>query len=87
MSKSADEDVRNCELPGSLDYLRSISRQDKNDPTWPVPSFDARDWAEAFHKQFPSVPEDVALAWFAGALMRGYDQHAFTAPRLPGVER
>jgi len=46
----------------------------RDDPNWPLPSFDARDWAEAFHKQFPAVPEDVALSWFANALMRGYDE-------------
>lgn len=43
-------------------------------PDWPIPSFDARDWAEVFCKRFPSVPEDDALAWFANALMRGYDE-------------
>jgi len=45
-------------------------------PDWPLPSFDARDWAEAFHARFPSVPIDDALAWFANALMRGYDEGA-----------
>lgn len=43
-------------------------------PDWPLPSFDARDWAKAFCKRFPSVPEDDAIAWFANALMRGYDE-------------
>lgn len=43
-------------------------------PDWPLPSFDARDWAAAFVKQFPTFDEGTALAWFAGALMRGYDE-------------
>jgi len=43
-------------------------------PDWPLPSFDARDWAEAFCKRNPSVEFDVALTWFANALMRGYDE-------------
>lgn len=46
----------------------------KERPDWPLPSFDARDWAEAFCKVFPSVSEDDALGWFANALMRGYDE-------------
>lgn len=52
---------------------------------WPLPSFDAKDWAEAFCRRFiittragydsATVEDDVGLmiAWFAGALMRGYD--------------
>jgi hypothetical protein len=43
-------------------------------PDWPLPSFDARDWAKAFCKRFPTVPEDDAIAWFANALMRGFDE-------------
>lgn len=46
----------------------------KSRPDWPLPSFDARDWAEAFCKRFPSVTEDDALGWFANALMRGFDE-------------
>lgn len=45
-------------------------------PDWPLPSFDAMDWAKAFNQRFPSVPIDDALGWFANALMRGYDEHA-----------
>jgi hypothetical protein len=45
-------------------------------PDWPLPSFDARDWAAAFCKLNPSIDEDLMLAWFANALMRGYDEHA-----------
>ncbi len=46
----------------------------KERPDWPLPSFDAKDWAEAFCKRHPEVSVDDALAWFANALMRGYDQ-------------
>lgn len=51
-------------------------------PDWPLPSFDAKDWAEAFHKRFPAVPVDDALGWFANALMRGYDEHAARAAKI-----
>jgi hypothetical protein len=47
---------------------------DKERPDWPLPSFDARDWAEAFCKLNPSIEEDLMITWFANALMRGYDQ-------------
>jgi hypothetical protein len=43
---------------------------------WPMPSFDAMDWAEAFNKQYPAIAVDNLLPWFAGALMRGFDEHA-----------
>lgn len=44
-------------------------------------SFDARDWATAWLEtiaQNPSIPTDegTMIAWFANALMRGYDEHA-----------
>ena len=54
-------------------------------PDWPLPSFDARDWAKAFCRRFmvlhrdgydtKPVDDDEALmvTWFANALMRGYD--------------
>ena len=47
-------------------------------PDWPLPSFDARDWAAEFcriaktHGQ--EIDESWMVAWFANALMRGYDQ-------------
>lgn len=47
-----------------------------NEATEPVQSFDARDWAAAFCKQFPAMDEATMTAWFANALMRGYDQKA-----------
>lgn len=53
-------------------------------PDWPLPSFDARDWAAAFckianeqgHKNGLGEPIDEAwmISWFANALMRGYDE-------------
>jgi hypothetical protein len=47
---------------------------------WPLPSFDARDWAEAFHARFPEVDEELMVGWFASALMRGFDEHASRYP-------
>lgn len=53
-------------------------------PDWPLPSFDARDWARAFCRRFGVTQDGSALVrddahelmvvWFANALMRGYDQ-------------
>ncbi len=51
-------------------------RPDHERPDWPLPSFDAQDWAKAFCKINPGVPEDVMIGWFANALMRGFDEHA-----------
>lgn len=53
----------------------------KDRPDWPLPSFDALDWAEAFVKRVSEKPgiatdEGTMLAWFAGALMRGYDEQS-----------
>lgn len=47
-------------------------------PDWPLPSFDARDWAAAFIAKNPNcgVDEETMLGWFANALMRGFDEHA-----------
>lgn len=55
-------------------------------PDWPLPSFDAQDWAAAFVKTATKLgyadgagnPIDEAwmVTWFAGALMRGFDEHA-----------
>lgn len=51
---------------------------------WPLPSFDARDWAQAFCKVNPSVDESTMIGWFANALMRGYDEAR--ADDVKGVE-
>lgn len=49
-------------------------------PDWPLPSFDARDWAAAFCKiakqHGQDIDEEWMVTWFANALMRGYDQRA-----------
>jgi hypothetical protein len=64
------------EPDGMLKYLQVISdpQAHRDDPNWPLPSFDARDWAQAFCERYPQMDQDVMLAWFANALMRGYDQ-------------
>ena len=50
-------------------------RDPKSRPDWPLPSFDAQNWAEAFCKAFPEVSDiDTVRSWFANALMRGYDE-------------
>lgn len=51
---------------------------------WPLPSFAATDWAEAFCKtatmlgykdvEGKPIDEGWMISWFANALMRGYDQ-------------
>lgn len=53
----------------------------KERPDWPLPSFDARDWAEAFVKTamtlgYSAMDEGWLQSWFANALMRGYDERA-----------
>ena len=52
-------------------------------PDWPLPSFDARDWAAAFLKRNPScgVDEGTLIGWFANALMRGFDERMARARR------
>ena len=51
-------------------------RPDHERPDWPLPSLDARDWAKAFLRAHPNcgLQEDALIAWFANALMRGYDE-------------
>jgi hypothetical protein len=48
-------------------------------------SFDARDWARAFVEHVTAQPtiatdEGTLIAWFANALMRGWDEHARRCP-------
>lgn len=60
-------------------------------PDWPLPSFDAQDWAAAFckivnqrgFKDLAGEPLDEGwmITWFANALMRGYDEHAARCPQ------
>ena len=74
------------ELDGMAAYYAAIRNPDRNDPSWPLPSFDARDWAEAFCKRYPMIDDGVALGWFANALMRGYDQASVLAPEQQQAE-
>jgi hypothetical protein len=52
------------------------STKPEDRPDWPLPSFDARDWAKAFCKTNPAMDEEIMVVWFANALMRGYDQRS-----------
>lgn len=52
-------------------------------PDWPLPSFDARDWAKSFCEtkqrmgwNLEDIDESLMTTWFSNALMRGYDQHS-----------
>jgi hypothetical protein len=54
-------------------------KPDHERPDWPLPSFDARDWAAAFCKIAKAnghgdLDEGWMTTWFANALMRGYDE-------------
>lgn len=58
----------------TADEIREKFQHDQN---WPIQSFDAQDWAKAFCKTFHEYnrpDEATMLAWFANALMRGWDQ-------------
>ena len=50
---------------------------------WPLPSFDARDWAAAFCARNTGADESVMIAWFANALMRGFDEGVARTTRPP----
>lgn len=62
---------------------------------WPLPSFDARDWAKSFCQNFMvqardgsiTVDDDEALmlTWFANALMRGFDEGRKSAMTTPDM--
>lgn len=46
-------------------------------------SMDARVWADAFLAQFSEVPDrEMLIAWFANAIMCGYDAQATTLRAL-----
>lgn len=59
-------------------------KPDNERPDWPLPSFDARDWAAAFCKiatnlgykdpEGKPIDEGWMISWFANALMRGHDE-------------
>ena len=61
-------------------------------PDWPLPSFDAQDWAAAFCKVANKfgfkdtdgnpIDEGWMIGWFANALMRGFDERAARTAKL-----
>ena len=61
-----------------------------NETTNPLDSFDARDWAKEFLRSCEQSPivgavapdEETMVAWFANALMRGYDEHRWKMEKL-----
>ena len=53
-----------------------VNTKPEDRPDWPLPSFDAHDWARVFCKIHPQMDEDLMITWFANALMRGFDEHA-----------
>lgn len=65
-----------------------VNAEPEDRPDWPLPSFDARDWAKAFMKIYEAgvvVDQELMTTWFANALMRGFDERgslAKTAARL-----
>jgi len=78
-------DEHNSEPDGMLAYYQSIKNPSRDDPHWPLPSFDARDWAQAFNETAvklggTAMDEGWLIGWFANALMRGYDEHAMRNP-------
>lgn len=71
--------IQSSEPDGMLAYQLAIRSPDRNDPNWPLPSFDARDWAKSFveiaaKNGHPGIDEGWMISWFANALMRGYDE-------------
>jgi hypothetical protein len=72
-------DAEQHEPDGMAAYALAIKNSSRDDPNWPLPSFDAKDWAEAFCKTaaklgHPGIDEEWMIGWFANALMRGYDE-------------
>lgn len=66
---------------GMLAYALAIRNPSRDDPNWPLPSFEAQDWAEAFCKLNPGADEALMLSWFANALMRGFDEAQMRAAK------
>lgn len=68
--------------------MEGVKPEDR--PDWPLPSFDAREWAKAFVKikeerdwALSDIDEALMTTWFANALMRGYDEHIRNANDYP----
>lgn len=63
------------------DYeLQNINTPAHERSDWPLPSFDARDWAAAYCK-LHGGDETLMIGWFANALMRGFDEHVNRSSR------
>jgi hypothetical protein len=71
------------QLEFELEHL-TTSPEERSD--WPLPSFDAQDWAKAFCKINPEIDEGIMLGWFANALMRGYDEGWARCFRAYGID-
>ncbi len=66
--------------------IENANVKPENRSDWPLPSFDARDWAKCFckiatnlgYKDADGKPIDEGwmIGWFANSLMRGFDEHA-----------
>jgi len=64
--------------------IENINTKPEDRSDWPLPSFDAQDWAKAFCKiatnlgykdaEGKPIDEGWMISWFANALMRGYDE-------------
>lgn len=79
------------ELDGMAAYMAAIQNPSRDDPNWPLPSFDARDWAEAFcriaaEQGHPGIDEGWMVSWFANALMRGFDEAQMRAARRQSAD-
>lgn len=79
------------ELDGMTAYVNAITNPSRDDPSWPLPSFNAQDWAKAFceiaaKNGHPGIDEGWMIGWFSNALMRGYDEHARRARPVPSPD-
>ena len=69
-----------------LEYeLENKDTPPKERSDWPMPSFDAVDWAEEFCRIAKKnhgydIDEGWMISWFACALMRGYDEGRSKSP-------
>ena len=64
---------------GMLADMLAIQNPSRDDLNWPLPSFDAHDWAAAFCETLaksghPGIDEEWMISWFGMALMRGFDE-------------
>lgn len=46
--------------------------------------FDAHKWAQEFKRLYPESDEELMLAWFANAIMAGYDKAKAEDQAIPG---